>query len=124
MARALAGLADLGATTAEVPAAVAALVEHKDKTIRVTAARALGWVSAAGSAGGSALRAALAHPDAEVKTEAAFSLALQGDPSGLPLIKGLTAAAGPLAARALGAALALGRQADDLLAAFLDHDAT
>jgi len=116
--RALAGLADLGATGAEVPAAVAALVRHKEKTIRVTAARALGWVS--DDAGGDALRAALAHPDADVKLEAAFSLALVGDPSGLPLIKDLTAA-GPLAMRALGAALSLGRQAGDLLAAFLDH---
>ncbi len=128
--RALAGLADLGATTAEVPAAVAALVTHKEKAVRVAAARALGWV--AGHAGGSpqspgagegaaALRSALAHPDAEVKQEAAFSLALLGDPSGLPLLKGLTTAAPALASRGLAAALSLGRHAGDLLAAFLDH---
>jgi ParB family chromosome partitioning protein len=120
VARALAGLGELGAGGDEVVAAVAALLRHKDKPLREAAARALGWVSRPG-AEQAALREALAHPDAEVKLEAAFGLALVGDAAGLPVLKGLTAAAAPQARRALAAAVCIGRQADDLLTAGLDH---
>jgi ParB family chromosome partitioning protein len=118
--RAIAGLADLGAGGAEALGAVAALIGHEEKAIRDAAARALGWISRPGG-DLSALRSALSHPDPDVKLEAACSLALVGDPAGLPILKGLTTAAGPLALRCLAAALSLGRAADDLLAALLDH---
>ncbi|APR75440.1 HEAT repeat protein [Minicystis rosea] len=118
--RALAGLAELGASNDEVRSATAALLRHKDKPIREAAARALGWVSRPGGDLGP-LREALAHPDNEVKQEAAFGLALVGDPAGLPMLKGLTQAAAGPALRCLAAALSLGREADDLLMAFLDH---
>ena len=121
--RALGGLADLGAgdaADAGVLGAVAGLVGHKEKSIRDTAARALGWVSRPGGDLGP-LREALAHPDEDVKLEAAFGLAIVGDPAGLPVLRGLTQAAAPLALRCLGAAVSLGRQADELLAAFMDH---
>jgi ParB family chromosome partitioning protein len=119
--RALAGLADLGAGNADVLRAVAALATHKEKAIRDMAVRALGWVSKPGG-DTTALFEALAHPDKDVKQEAAFGLALVGDPAGLSVLKGLGGAATPLALRCLGAAVSIGRQADDLLAAFLDHN--
>jgi ParB family chromosome partitioning protein len=118
--RALGGLADLGASDPEALRAVAALVGHKEKSIRDAAARALGWVSRPGGDLGP-LREALAHPDKDVKLEAAFGLAIVGDPAGLPVLEGLTTAAAPLALRCLGAAASLGRAADGLLGAFLDH---
>ncbi len=118
--RALAGLADLGAGGEAALGAVTALVGHTVKAIRDTAVRALGWVSRPGG-DTSALRAALAHPDKDVKLEAAFGLALVGDPVGLPALEGLTTAAAVIALRTVAAAVSLGRQAGDLLAAFLDH---
>ncbi len=121
-ARALAGLAELGdgGKAGEVLAAVGALATHKDKSLRDAAARALGWVSRPGGDLGP-LRAALAGSDGDVKLEAAFGLALVGDPAGLPVLKGLAGAAAPQALRGLAAAVSLGRLADDLVAAFLDH---
>ncbi|MFT3772416.1 MAG: HEAT repeat domain-containing protein [Minicystis sp.] len=118
--RALAGLGELGAASGEVLAAVAALLRHKDKPIREASARALGWVSRPGGELGP-LREALSHSDNDVRLEAAFGLALVGDPAGLPVLKGLTQAAAGQALRCLSAAVSLGRQADDLLMAFLDH---
>jgi ParB family chromosome partitioning protein len=123
--RALGGLGELGsaegAAGSEVRSAVAALVGHKEKAIRDAAARALGWVSRPGGDLG-ALRAALGHPDKDVKLEAALGLAQAGDPAGLPVLKGLTTAPVEGAMRGLGAALSLGRLADDLLVAFLDYE--
>jgi ParB family chromosome partitioning protein len=119
--RALAGLGELGASSAEVLSAVAALLRAKDKPIREAAARALGWVSRPGG-DLAPLREALTLPDNEVKLEAAFGLALVGDPAGLPVLKGLTSAAQAQALKCLAAAVSLGRQADDLLMAFLDHN--
>lgn len=118
--RALAGLAELGAAGVEALRVVAALVRHEERSIRAAAARALGWVSRPGGDLGP-LREALAHSEEDVKLEAAFGLAIVGDPAGLPVLRGLTQAPAPLAMRALGAAVSLGRRADDLLAAFMDH---
>lgn len=120
VARALGGLGELGASTPEVFAAVAALLRHKTKSIREAAARALGWVSRPGGDLGP-LREALSHPDKEVKNEAAFGLALVGDASCLPVLKGLSAGPAAEAMRGLYAAVALGKSADDLLMAYLDH---
>ncbi len=120
VARALAGLGDLGAGSGEVLAAVAALVRHDQKAVRDAAARALGWVTRPGG-DVSALVAALAKPDKDVKLEAAIGLAFVGDPAGLPVLKGLVAGDAAAALRGVAAAVALGRPADDLLAAFLDH---
>src|SRR5262249_1319032 len=88
--------------------------------VRDAAARALGWVSQPGE-DLSALFAALQSPDKDVKLEAALGLALVGDTAGLPGVQGLTAGDAGAALPGLGAAVALGRPADDLLAAFLDH---
>ena len=118
--RALAGLGELGATSPEILAQVGAALRHKEKPVREAAARALGFVSRPDGEL-TALREALSHADHEVKLEAAFGLALVGDPASLPLLKGLTQAAAAQAMRGLYAAISLGRKADDLLMAFLDH---
>lgn len=120
VSRALAGLGELGASAPEVAAAVAALVRHKDKPVREAAARALGGVSRP-DGDLAPLKEALSAPDNEVKLEAALGLAEVGDPTGLPLIRGLATAAAAPASRALAAAVALGPKAEDLLLAFLDH---
>ncbi len=118
--RALGGLADLGAGSAEALGAVAALAGHEEKPIRDAATRALGWVSRPGG-DTSALLAALARPDKDVKLEAALGLARVGDPAGLPVLRGLVTGDAAAALRCLEAAVALGRPADDLLPALLDH---
>ncbi len=123
--RALAGLAELGEARADVAAAVAALINHKDKSIRDMASRALAWVTPLGSGGDviAPLRSALAHSDADVKREAALGLAVIGLPDGLPVLKGLSGSDEATALRALGASLALGDAARDIFTAFLDHNA-
>lgn len=117
-ARALRGLGDLGAPEALGP--IAALVSHKEKRISVAATEALGAVSPQ-DGDLAPLRAALAHPDGDIKLEAALGLARCGDLSGLPLLKGLVEARGEPARRGLAALLALGEPAADLFMAFLDH---
>jgi ParB family chromosome partitioning protein len=116
----LAGLGELGAAHAAVLPAVAALLRHKDKPVREAAARALGGVSRPGGDLGP-LREALALPDGEVKLEAALGFAQVGDPTGLPVLRGLLTAAAAPALRGLGAAVSLGPAGDDLLMGFLDH---
>ncbi|MEP7125001.1 MAG: HEAT repeat domain-containing protein, partial [Byssovorax sp.] len=118
VARALRALGELGDPAAL--AAVAALATHKDQRIAAAAVEALGGVSR--PAGDLApLKDALAHPDAELKRDAALGLAAAADPAGLPILKGLVTAAGPLAIRGLAASIALGEEAADLFMAYLDH---
>jgi ParB family chromosome partitioning protein len=118
VARALRALGELGAPEAAGPAF--ALLAHKDKRIAGAAVDALGGV--ARPFGDLApLKAALAHPDADLKRDAALGLAGAEDPAGLPLLRGLVAAAGSLAMRGLGASIALGERAADLFMAYLDH---
>ena len=118
VARALRALGELGDPAAVD--AVAALATHKDKRIVGAAVEALGGV--ARPAGNLApLKAALAHSDAELKRDASLGLAAAADPAGLPLLKGLVTAAGPLAIRGLAASIALGAMASDLFMAYLDH---
>jgi len=118
VARALRALGELGAPEALGPAF--ALVTYNDKRIAVAAVDALSGVSRPGG-DLAPLKAAFALPDADLKRDAAIGLAAAEDPAGLPLLRGLVAAAGPLALRGLAASIALGERAADLFMAYLDH---
>ena len=119
VARALRALGELGSPGALAP--VAALSTHKDKRIAGAAVEALGGISQP-SGDLAPLKAALASSDADLKRDAALGLAAASDPAGLPILKGLVSAAGPLARQGLAASIALGEKAADLFMAYLDHE--
>jgi HEAT repeat protein len=116
--RALRALGELGDPAALAP--IAARATHNDKRIIVAAVEALGGV-ARPSGDLAPLKDALAHPDVDVKRDAALGLAGASDAAGLPILKGLVTAARPLALRGLAASIALGEMAADLFMAYLDH---
>ncbi|MCA9691600.1 MAG: HEAT repeat domain-containing protein [Myxococcales bacterium] len=114
--RALSGLAELGKPDARDK--VTPLLQHKDSQIRRRAATALAWMARPDAL--AELRDALQHADPVVRREAALGLAFCGDASGASILFASGDAEVPAMMR-LYAALALGVQAEDVFAAFLDH---